>query len=212
MARDLMELLNHLGIERAAIIGHDRGARVGLRFVKDYPHAVSLFAALDNIPTLTIFERMDATIARAHWFFLFNSVQDLPEALIAGREEIWLRFIFSSWCYNPEVFTEEEIATYVAAYSQAGAVRGACQDYRAGAADVEQDRADREIKIVVPTLVLWGEEFVAGGKMWDFREVWSHYAEQVKYVSIPKCGHLPHEEQPHIVNDELQKFLLPWKR
>jgi hypothetical protein len=47
---------------------------------------------MDNIPTRIIFERMDANIARGHWFFIFNNVPDLPEALIAGREEIWLRY------------------------------------------------------------------------------------------------------------------------
>ena len=37
MARDIRELMVCLGIERAAIIGHDRGARVGLHFAKDIP-------------------------------------------------------------------------------------------------------------------------------------------------------------------------------
>jgi len=96
MARDIRELMRHLQIEVAAIIGHDRGARVGLRFAKDYPEMTNCFAALDNIPTLTIFDRMNAAIARTHWFFLFNAVRDLPEALINGREEIWLRLILDT--------------------------------------------------------------------------------------------------------------------
>jgi haloacetate dehalogenase len=58
MATDIRELMVHLGVERAAIIGHDRGARVGLRFAKEFPEMTSYFAALDNIPTLTIFDRV----------------------------------------------------------------------------------------------------------------------------------------------------------
>jgi len=211
MARDIVGLMHNLGIERAAVIGHDRGARVGLRLAKDFPEIVSRFAALDNIPTRTIFERMDAEVARTHWFFLFNALQDLPEALVTGREEVWLRFILSSWCHNPELLTDHEIGIYVKAYSRPGALRGACEDYRAAATDVAQDKADADSLLEMPTLVLWGEDFAAGGRLWDFREVWSHYSRNVEFISIPNCGHLPHEEKPQFVTDALLRFLAPWK-
>src|SRR5947209_9584416 len=97
-----------LGIEKAAIVGHDRGARVATRFAKDYPEAIDRLVVMDNIPTRIIFERMDAKVARAHWWFLFNNAPDLPESLIAGREETWLRYILSKWCYDPDPFTPEE--------------------------------------------------------------------------------------------------------
>ena len=88
MARDVRELMRQLGFEKAPIVGHDRGARVATRFAKDHPEAIDRLVVMDNIPTRVIFERMDATVARAHWWFLFSTVPDLPEALIAGREEI----------------------------------------------------------------------------------------------------------------------------
>ncbi len=211
MANDIIALMQHCGVSKAAIVGHDRGARVATRLAKDHPDAVDRLVVMDNIPTRIIFERMNAEIARGHWFFIFNNVPDLPEALIAGREEIWLRFIFSSWCYNPELFTAEEIATYVRAYSQPGALRGAFSDYRAGKQDVAQDEADKESLIQCPTLALWGEDFALGGKMWDFREVWSKMAVHMEYFSIPQCGHLPHEEKPDVVTRELLRFLGSWR-
>ena len=211
MAKDIFELMRSLGIERAPIVGHDRGARVGTRFAKDYPEATERFVTMDNIPTRIIFDRMDARIARGHWFFLFNNVPDLPEALVAGREEIWLRAIFSSWTYDPELFRPEEMAIYVTAYRQPGALRGAFNDYRAAEEDVAQDEADKDVLISCPTLVLWGEEFAAGGKMWDFREIWQGMAANPEFVAIPRCGHLPHEERPEVVNEALLRFLEPWK-
>lgn len=208
MANDIVALMRHCGVSNpAAIVGHDRGARVATRLVKDHPELVDRLVVMDNIPTRIIFERMNTEIARGHWFFIFNNVRDLPEALIAGREEIWLRFIFSSWCYNPELFTPEEIATYVRAYSAPGALRGAFDDYRAGKEDVAQDEADKDSLIQTPTLAVWGEDFALGGKMWDFREVWSRMAVNMEYFSIPHCGHLPHEEQPDAVNGALLRFL-----
>src|SRR3984957_4517781 len=55
MENDIRALMASVGIERAPIIGHDRGARVGLRLAKDHPDAVARFAALDNIPTRLLF-------------------------------------------------------------------------------------------------------------------------------------------------------------
>ncbi|MFL6416349.1 MAG: alpha/beta fold hydrolase [Bryobacteraceae bacterium] len=207
MAQDIYLLMQRIGYSKAPIVGHDRGARVATRFAKDYPASIERLVVMDNIPTRAIFERMNAEIARGHWFFIFNNVPDLPEALIMGREEIWLRFIFSSWCYNPELFTPEELAVYVRAYSQPGALRGAFSDYRAGREDVAQDKEDEAKLIDCPTLVLWGEDFALGGKMWDFREVWHKMASRPSFVSIPQCGHLPHEERPETVNCELIAFL-----
>lgn len=207
MARDIYELMKALGIDKAPIIGHDRGARVATRFAKDYPAAIERLVVMDNIPTRVIFERMDAEIARGHWFFIFNTVMDLPEALIQGREEIWLRFIFSSWCYNPELLTRDEIATYVEAYAKPGSLRGAFSDYRAGREDVAQDQEDKDVLIQCPILALWGEDFELGGKMFDVLGIWKEMGTDVRGVSIPQCGHLPHEEKPEVVNHALLAFL-----
>jgi haloacetate dehalogenase len=95
----------------------------------------------------------------------------------------------------------------VAAYSQPGGLRCAFNDYRAAHVDVAQDEEDKKTLIACPTLVLWGEDFEAGGRMWDFREVWSGMATRPEYFSIPQCGHLPHEERPEIVTKELFRFL-----
>jgi pimeloyl-ACP methyl ester carboxylesterase len=43
--------------------------------------------------------------------------------------------------------------------------------------------------------------------MWDFREIWREMARNPEYISIPQCGHLPHEEKPERVNAELLRFL-----
>ncbi|WP_068471472.1 alpha/beta fold hydrolase [Candidatus Protochlamydia phocaeensis] len=212
MARDIYELLQALGIQKIALIGHDRGARVATRFAKDFPDVVDRLAVLDNVPTRIIFESMDAKIAKGHWFFIFNRLPDLPEALIQGREEIWLRHFYTTWCYNPETFTDEEIAVYVNAYSQPGALRGAFSDYRAAEEDVAQDKQDENVLIQCPILALWGENFDLVGQMFDVLGIWKTMASQVQGISIPQCGHLPHEECPDPVNDALLNFLGPWLR
>ncbi len=60
MATDIYELMRHLGIDKIALIGHDRGARVGTRFAKDYRNAIDRIAVLDNIPTRVILQTVNA--------------------------------------------------------------------------------------------------------------------------------------------------------
>jgi pimeloyl-ACP methyl ester carboxylesterase len=84
-------------------------------------------------------------------------------------------------------------------------------DYRANAVDVAHDKVDADVLIQAPTLALWGAEFYAVGKMFDMPGVWKDMARHVVTHAIPRAGHLPHEEQPEIVNQLLVDFLKDWK-
>ena len=85
-------------------------------------------------------------------------------------------------------------------------------DYRAGREDVAQDEADKDTKIRCPVLALWGEDFALVGRMFDVAAIWrEQMATDVRTVSIPRCGHLPHEERPEEVNRELLAFLEGWE-
>jgi pimeloyl-ACP methyl ester carboxylesterase len=209
MANDVRELLRHLGYDRAALVGHDRGARVATRFAKDHRDIIERLVILDNIPTRVVFQSTDAKLARQYWFFFFQQIPHLPEALIAGREEIFLRHFYSSWCYNPAALSDDEVAVYVRAYSQPGALRGAFNDYRAGPIDLAQDTEDADRLIECPTLTMWGAEFELVGGAFDVLDVWRQVARNVRGVAIPECGHLPQEERPDVVNRELLEFLQP---
>jgi haloacetate dehalogenase len=211
MAHDLAALLDRLGIDSVALVGHDRGARVATRFAKDHPDRVDRLVVMDNVPTRIVARSMNAKIARAYWFFLFHQVSDLPEALISGREDIWLRHFFSDWCYNPDTIIGADFDTYVAAWRIPGAVRGAMADYRAAAEDVAQDEVDETRLIACPTMAIWGEDFEAVGGSFDMRAIWSEMATDLRAEPIARCGHLPQEEQPKIVNDLLLDFLNGWQ-
>jgi haloacetate dehalogenase len=210
MANDVIALMDELDIGRVALVGHDRGARVATRFAKDHPHRLDRLVVMDNVPTRVVARSMNAQIAKAYWFFAFHLVPDLPEALIAGREDIWLRHFFSDWCFNPHAISGPAFDHYVSAYRAPGAVRGAMADYRANAEDVVQDLADADSKIGCPVLSVWGADFGAVGRTFDMAGVWSEMADDLRAVPIPECGHLPHEEQPVRVNELLLEFLEGW--
>jgi haloacetate dehalogenase len=209
MANDLAALMDHHGHDRAAVVGHDRGARVGTRFAKDHRERIDRFVTMDNVPTRILAQNATPAAVQVGWFFIFLGVPDLAEALIAGREEVLLTHFYRSWSYNPEMLSAQEIDVYVRAYRQPGAVRGAAMDYRAIEEDLAQDMVDAADLISCPVLALWGQDF-APNRFFNLLDVWRSMAENVRGVGIPQCGHLPQEEKPDIVNEELLSFLQGW--
>jgi haloacetate dehalogenase len=72
MAEAMVGLMAELGFDRFAVAGHDRGGRVAYRLALDHPDRISRLAVLDMVPTLDMWEMMDAAMALAvyHWLFL----------------------------------------------------------------------------------------------------------------------------------------------
>jgi haloacetate dehalogenase len=207
MAADIADVIRALGLAPVVLVGHDRGARVAHRFALDHPALLTHLVLLDIAPTYDVFERTDAQSARARWHWFFHQVRDLPEALTAGREDVYLRHCYAAWALNPAAIEEEAVAEYVRCFRLPGAMRAGFEDYRAGATtDIEQDGADRDKKIKAPTLVLWG----LGGRATqapDMLAVWRPRCERVEGYGVPDCGHFIPEEKPIAVIDAIMKFV-----
>ena len=210
MARDLRELMRALEIPKIALVGHDRGARVATRFAKDHPDALDRLVVMDNVPTRIVAREFNPIMARAYWFFIFNQIPDLPEALITGREDLWLGHLFADWSYNPHTISGEAFDTYVRAYRRPGAVRGALADYRANAEDVAQDKVDAEKEDCLSDALAMGSRFLRGRSNVRHALGLGGNGGEPAAVAIPQCGHLPQEEQPEMVTKLLMDFLDGW--
>lgn len=207
MARDVAELIRALDLGPVILVGHDRGGRVAHRFALDHPALLTHLVLLDIAPTYDVFAGMNGENARARWHWLFHLVSELPEALIAGREEIYVRHLVRMWAAEPAAIEEEAIAEYVRCFRSAGGVRGALEDYRAGGTiDLEQDGADRDRKVGAPTLVLW-----AGAKRppqaADMLAAWKDRCRSVTGHAVPGSGHFIPEEQPAALLAAMESFL-----
>ncbi|HET7753043.1 MAG TPA: alpha/beta hydrolase, partial [Anaeromyxobacteraceae bacterium] len=161
MAADQLALMRGLGFERFAIAGHDRGGRVAHRLAVDAPDAVTHLAVLDIAPTLAMYEQTTMEFARAyyHWFFLIQP-EPLPEHLIGGDPEFFLREKLRRWSQGRWPFDDAAYAEYARCFRDPATIHASCEDYRAAASiDLTHDRADREAgrKVRCPVLALWGE-------------------------------------------------------
>jgi haloacetate dehalogenase len=209
MAADVRALARALGHERLRLVGHDRGARVAHRCGLDYPDAVEKVALLDIIPTRALFRRLDASLARGFWHWLFHLQPDLPELLVGPQVEAYLRYFFERWTYQRAAFDAAAIAEYVRAYTAPGALRGGFDDYRATFADdLVQDDASAAAgeKLTMPVLVLWGAMGLVN-TIPSVLDIWREYATDVRGGPVADCGHFLPEEQPALVLEHLRAFL-----
>jgi haloacetate dehalogenase len=209
MAADQAALMKALGYLRFAVVGHDRGARVAHRLCLDHPEMVERAAVLDIVPTRHVFANVDRALATFydHWFFLAEK-PDLPEVLIGGAPEYFLRRKLEQWSGPDAVFDDEATAEYVRCFSDPEAIRASCEDYRAAATiDLEHDDADATAghRISCPLLVLWGERGFVGNN-YDVLDVWRQYARDVRGHGLD-CGHFIPEEAPEPTIDALREFL-----
>jgi haloacetate dehalogenase len=207
MAADQVAVMRKLGFERFAVVGHDRGARVGHRLTLDHPDAVTRLAVLDIVPTRHVFRHADEIMARVyfHWFFLSQPF-DLPERLIGADPEFFLRWCLSRWSADEAAFHPDAFAEYLDAFVQPETVHATCEDYRAGAGiDLEHDRADAGRLVACPLQVLWGAHNVIWERF-DVLEVWRRYAREVEGGAI-ESGHYIAEQAPEAALAAMLPFL-----
>jgi haloacetate dehalogenase len=207
MAQDMIEVMEQLGFTRFALVGHDRGGRVGHRLARDYPERLSRLAVLDITPTAHMYATADRRFATTyyHWFFLIQPY-DLPERLIGADPDYFLRRKLHSIAHDFAAITPAAFAEYARCFREPATIHAACEDYRAAAdIDLEHDAANEGRRLRCPLLVLWGEYgFV--GRAYAPLEVWRAYADDVRGASLP-CGHYLPEEAPEATYAALREFL-----
>lgn len=207
MAADQVSVMAALGFDRFAVVGHDRGGRVAHRMALDHPDAVERLAVLDIVPTLTVFETVDQTVATGyyHWFFLIQP-DPLPERLIGADPEFYLRRKIGQWSGAGFAFDEGALADYIRCFSDPATIHASCEDYRAAATiDLEHDRADADARVECPLLALWGGRGLVG-RRYDVLATWREKAADVSGTALD-CGHFLPEENPEDTLAALLAFL-----
>jgi pimeloyl-ACP methyl ester carboxylesterase len=210
-ASDIYELVQQLGHQQVSIVAHDIGVRVAYRFALDHEETVSRMVLLDSTPPMEQLGPQAPSVVRERWHSYFHQQFDLPEKLIEGREEVYLRHIFKDWTINKYPPSATEVAEYVRAYSQPGALRGGFSYYRAAAyEDPAHWQADASRVLQTPVLFLYGSRRVntaqaSGAGPLD--DAWRSVFPKVRGKDMGNYGHFLQWEAPDEVNRELISFL-----
>jgi pimeloyl-ACP methyl ester carboxylesterase len=191
-ARLVLGLLERLGIESAAVVGHSWGAAVALALALEAPHRVTRLALYDA----WVYEDQIPT------FFVWARVAGLGEAMFwlwyAERADDRMALAF----YDPTILEEpfvEAVDFYLDMPGTLAAALAAMRDQ--GFEELEP----RYSEVQAPTLLLWGREDRVTPL--DVGERLARALPHSRLIVYPRCGHFPMFEAVQASTADLASFL-----
>ena len=204
---DIWRAVNsELGHESFYLVGHDWGGPTAYALAAAHPEAVKRLVIIDvPIPGCG----GDFSQGGRRWHHQFHMTLDLPEALTAGREDIYLSWFYRTFAYRPDAIDQTDLKEYVRTYSQPGAMRAGFNLYRAAAQDVEDNQANiARQKLAMPVLTISGGKSYphARGRISETEDSLKRVATNVRGEIASESGHFVPEEAPDFLNERLLSF------
>jgi pimeloyl-ACP methyl ester carboxylesterase len=196
IAGDIHRLLHdELGIDRFHLVGHDWGGVTAYSLAAHHPTTVATLTVVDV--TIPGTERGGTDISQGgrRWHHAFHRTPDLPEALVAGREDVYLSWFYRTFGHRPDALTTDEIDEYMRTYRDPAALRAGFEFYRA----LPRDAADTAAVVAqgplaMPVLAVGGAS--EWGRGHEVAASLRQVAADVHEVVIDDAGHWIPEEQP----------------
>jgi pimeloyl-ACP methyl ester carboxylesterase len=186
-------LMDRLGIERAAVVGHSMGGGIAMHLALSHPERVERLVLVDEASEREARRGLRAGKLLRHGLFLLS-----PLALHA---EPLGRAVFRLAVHDPAMLTPEVFEGYARPLRVRGHLRGVGRQLR----DRGREPVLEPARIRQPTLVLWGEHdriisLPAGQEL-------AQRIDGARLEMIRSAGHLPLEEQPETCNRVILEFL-----
>lgn len=136
VAADVHGFLTQAGLVDAGgldIVSHDVGSWVAYALASAYPNDVRRLVLSEmTIQTPDAARPIpDEGTNIASWHLGFNRLADLPEALVAGRERLFLDWLFDHKATKPEAIDATAREHYARSFAAPGAARAGFDYYRA---------------------------------------------------------------------------------
>jgi len=201
LAEDVYQLLRGLGALPAHVVGHDLGGPVAYALAATHPNSARTLALIE-CPLPGVGDPLTAIPATGEpiWHFAFHSARDIPEALVAGRERMYLTYFFKHFAYDPSAITERDIDEYVRCYSAPGALRAGFEQYRAMPKTAVAFAELAKRPLTIPVLALGGEASLGDVVLTTARRV----AGDVRGGTVPRAGHWVADERPDDLVERLR--------
>ena len=208
LANELVALMENLGHQQFALVGHDTGFAISYAVAADHPDRVNRVALLEipgspgTVPSPPVF--LPAPINDRLWHLPFNRIDKLNEQLVTGREDIFFGWEFEA---AAKKLPADVIDYYVQTLSNPESLRGSFGWYRAIDTTIAQDEQRKTRRLTMPVLAIGGAA--------SFGELVGNavkaVADDVQSVVIPDTGHFLAEESPDELLTALTAFLTPYR-
>ena len=204
VAEIMHQLVNQLGFKSIFLVGHDIGTQVAYSYAAAHPTEVRKLIMMElTIPGFAPAGRMPL------WWAVFHQTPDVSEALVEGKESMYLSWFFHNLVFNPAAIKQTDINEYVSHYSAPGGMHAGFEYYRAFPQDAIQNINYSKAKLAMPVLALGGGYIPTfGGNITMPTIIYGMkiLAQNVQGITVPNSGHYIPEEQPKFVIDQLFKF------
>jgi epoxide hydrolase 4 len=206
MVDDVIGLINYLGHEKAAVIGHDWGAIVAWTLAMKHPESLWKLGAL-QVPPLPVW-RKNQTLRQfcASWYMFFFQIPVVPELVMSFNDYAMMANALKNSTAEPEFFTDEDIAEYKKAWSEPHALTSMINYYRANFVRRFFKKPEEPPKIKVPTVFIYGEQDQAVLPE-TVRGVSEMIDAPFEEFRIPTSAHWVQQEAADAVTEILREFL-----
>jgi pimeloyl-ACP methyl ester carboxylesterase len=204
LAADVLALADSLGYERFSVVGHDWGASVGWWLATHHPDRMERLVALNAPHPALWYEAMrsDPVQRRKSRYVQLFRLPWVPERLLRFGDFRALRSGFAD-ATRKDAFTPEDLALYRETWSEPGALSGMLNWYRA-LLRYPPGRAPN-LRIAVPTLVIWGARDRYAGA--ELAQVSVQLCEQGTLFWVDRASHWVQHDEPDEVSRLCCAFL-----
>ncbi|MEV6606154.1 alpha/beta hydrolase [Kutzneria sp. NPDC051319] len=192
MARDIHELIHHLGYQRAHVSGDDIGGMVSFSLAWNHPESVAGLVIGDGMHPNPGFESFSMIRKPGQlvypWWWATGATERLPESWFAGKFREIIDWNIEHIGGDPSRFSEQTRDIYAAGYDTAEAIRATNGWFRT----FHQDIVDYGSygKLDKPLLYL-------GGTLLEVSKHWvQEIAPNATFQFFADTGHFMPEEQP----------------
>lgn len=189
------------GSDGRVLVAHDMGAPPALVWAADHPEEVRALVYIEA-PVMTedvlqsiISYTPQAMSGGSMWWWILPLALGVPDALVVGHEEAFLRWFYDGPTGSPGVFDDDLVAEYLRTFAGTKGVLGSMGVYRAAFTSIEQTGPLQSAKVTVPVISVSGE-LGLGPQVADML---ASVAENVTAKTLDGIGHFVPEQAPHEV-------------
>lgn len=210
LARDIIEIIDALGIKDFFLVGHDWGGNVVQEMAFEIPERIKKLVVM-NFPIISNTKgNVEAMKVIQSWgsvplmYQYFQQQKGLAEAMIKGNEEVWIRWCFGKSARDGKI-SEETIQEYIRCYKIENTPATGASYYRAMRHDMKRWMELSGRKLPMPALYIYGNK-----DMVIIPEYLNHVEECFDQIEVKMidADHFLQEEEPEMVAELLNNFLL----
>jgi len=200
LAQDIHALVVHLKLTKPVIVGHDWGAPVAYAYAAQYRNEVERLIMVEG---LTFGPWLKNT--NLAWFFNFFRIPGYAEALLPGREPVFLKYFYEAKEYHvlPEAFPPEAVEVYIRSYARPDRMHATYELYRSIDQDVQDNAQFSRVPLTIPVLAVAAEKG-AGAELLNSI---SKLTTSSTAVVFKQTGHFIPEERPQDLAQIIKQFI-----